>query len=437
MSKRILSFDEFLTENDMKSAKLFNVASIGYIPALILEGGAAGHMMHPFDDNSLTFGDFKKIVDGALQGKLDFEEQPTEKTDGQNLFVTIKDGKAHFARNKGQMISPIDLRGITNMFSDHPSGGVRDTFTLAAQDLASALEKLKDQSVFNDGKSFINLELIYSSNANVINYDRDVIQFHGVSHTDGEGNIINVDGSLAPKIVKQLESIKAHIQNTFTIIPPQILKIAKDVNFDDRVNYYYKKIEALKKVYNLQDTDEVSRYHDEWWKNLINKDFSNLTDDVKHGLLLRWAYNDKKTLGIKDIKKMVDDSQMKAIKDYDSPKNIKAKQKENMRPFEDLFLELGSDVLKNVANFVAANPKKEMQRLHTQIRSEASKIKKNGDLSQIERVERELARLERIGGVESIMPTEGLVFKLNGKLFKLTGTFAAINQLMGIIKYGR
>ena len=224
MSKRILSFDEFLTENDMKSAKLFNVASIGYIPALILEGGAAGHMMHPFDDNSLTFGDFKKIVDGALQGKLDFEEQPTEKTDGQNLFVTIKNGKAHFARNKGQMISPLDLKGITNMFVDHPSGGVRDTFTLAAQDLASALEKLKDQSIFNDGKSFINLELIYSSNANVINYDRDVIQFHGVSHTDGEGNITGVDGSIAPKIVKQLESIKAHIQNTFTK-PIQILTI--------------------------------------------------------------------------------------------------------------------------------------------------------------------------------------------------------------------
>ena len=116
MSTRILSFDEFLNENDIKDAKLFNVASIGYIPALILEGGAAGHMMHPFNDNSLTFGDFKKIVDGALQGKLDFEEQPTEKTDGQNLFVTIKNGKAHFARNKGQMISPLDLKGIKNMF---------------------------------------------------------------------------------------------------------------------------------------------------------------------------------------------------------------------------------------------------------------------------------------------------------------------------------
>ena len=51
--------------------------------------------------------------------------------------------------------------------------------------------------------------------------------------------------------------------------------------------------------------------------------------------------------------------------------------------------------------------------------------------------EAELERLNRIGGIESIIPTEGLVFKYNGKIYKLTGTFAAINQLMGIIKYGR
>ena len=50
---------------------------------------------------------------------------------------------------------------------------------------------------------------------------------------------------------------------------------------------------------------------------------------------------------------------------------------------------------------------------------------------------KELERLERIGGVESIIPTEGIVFVYKGKTMKLTGTFAAINQLMGIIKYGR
>jgi hypothetical protein len=78
-----------------------------------------------------------------------------------------------------------------------------------------------------------------------------------------------------------------------------------------------------------------------------------------------------------------------------------------------------------------------MQRLHTQIRNESDKIKKGGGEAQIAKVEAELARLDRIGGIESIIPTEGIVFVYKGKTMKLTGTFAAINQLMGIIKYGR
>ena len=77
-----------------------------------------------------------------------------------------------------------------------------------------------------------------------------------------------------------------------------------------------------------------------------------------------------------------------------------------------------------------------MQRLHNQIRTAAEGIKKTGGEAQIAKVEAELARLDRIGGIESIIPTEGLVFVYKGKTMKLTGTFAAINQLMGIIKYG-
>ena len=71
------------------------------------------------------------------------------------------------------------------------------------------------------------------------------------------------------------------------------------------------------------------------------------------------------------------------------------------------------------------------------IEAQASKIKKTGGVEQIKKVEAELARLGRIGGIESIFPTEGIVFKYKGKIYKLTGTFAAINQLLGLIKYGR
>tara|TARA_Y100000389_G_scaffold182303_1_gene198796 strand:+ start:1148 stop:2416 length:1269 start_codon:yes stop_codon:yes gene_type:complete len=402
---------------------------------LLLEGGAAGHMMHPFDDNSLTFADFKILVDSALDGKLDFEEQPTEKTDGQNLLVTVRDGEVLFSRNKGQMVNPLTLDGIINMFKDHASEGVKNTFTLAAKDLAKALSSLKDISMFNNGKSFMNMELIYSANQNVINYDRDIIQFHGIIHTDGKGNEVSKDNKIASSLAKTLSDVNANIQDTFSIIPPQVLKIAKDINFDKRSSYYYKKINLLRDAYNLKDSDEVKMYHEAWWKEQIQKEFPNLTDELKEGLLKRWAYNDKKSLNMRSLAKIVDSSQVSSIKEYD--KNSKKKWKENILPFENLFLELGSDVLKNVSNFVAANPEKEKQRLHTQIKKEAESIKQNGDISQITKVEKELKRLQGIGGIESIIPTEGLVFKYKGKMFKLTGTFAAINQLMGIIRYGR
>ena len=420
------TFSEFLTENLQANGS----------ENFLFEGGAAGHMMHPFDDHSLTFGDFKKIVNSALQGGLDFEQQPAEKTDGQNLFASVKDGEAIFSRNKGQLIAPLGLSGIIDMFTDHASALVEETYITAAKDLAAALPKIKDLSVFNEGKSFLNMELMFTKNPNVINYDRgNLIQFHGIVHTDGQGNIIGESQKVGTELAKAVKDVGADIQSTYTIIPPQILKLARDVNFDVRVAYYEKKIDTLRDTYGLADTDEVKMYHESWWRNEIEKNFSDLDPSIKEGLLLRWAYLDKKTLNMRDIKKAINPEQAKAVKDYDAQRN--KKYKENILPFENLFLELGSDILKNASNFVAASPDEEKARLQNQIRTEADKIKKNGDLKQIEKVEKELQRLEGVGGIEAIVPAEGIVFKYNGKLFKLTGAFAAINQLMGIIKYGR
>ncbi len=420
------TFSEFLTENLQANGS----------ENFLFEGGAAGHMMHPFDDHSLTFGDFKKIVNSALQGGLDFEQQPAEKTDGQNLFASVKDGEAIFSRNKGQLIAPLGLSGIIDMFTDHASALVEETYITAAKDLAAALPKIKDLSVFNEGKSFLNMELMFTKNPNVINYDRgNLIQFHGIVHTDGQGNITGESQKVGTELAKAVKDVGADIQSTYTIIPPQILKLARDVNFDVRVAYYEKKIDTLRDTYGLADTDEVKMYHESWWRNEIEKNFSDLDPSIKEGLLLRWAYLDKKTLNMRDIKKAINPEQAKAVKDYDAQRN--KKYKENILPFENLFLELGSDILKNASNFVAASPDEEKARLQNQIRTEADKIKKNGDLKQIEKVEKELQRLEGVGGIEAIVPAEGIVFKYNGKLFKLTGAFAAINQLMGIIKYGR
>jgi hypothetical protein len=423
-------FEQFVSEK----------LNINFNESLILEGGAAGHMAHPFDDKSLTFADFKNLIEAGLSGELNFEEDATEKTDGQNVFATIQDGQVKFARNKGELISPMDLQTFKQKFDGHASAMVEETFKFAAEDLANALIKLPlkiQEETFENGLNWMNMELIYSKNPNVIYYDRDVIQFHGIKKTDGKGNIIDEDNKPASAIAKALEDVKANVGKTFTIIPPQIIKIGKDINFDQNKAKFIKKVEELQDTYNLTDADEVSRYHEMWWRDQINSFFPDAPQDIKEGLLLRWAYDDKKTLNIRDLEKMgLSKEQADAVKKFDK-EDVKKKYKENIRPFEDLFLELGSIILKNASNFVAANPSAEMQRLHTQIRTEADKIKVGGDIAQINKVMSELERLDRIGGIESIVPTEGIVFVYKGKTYKLTGTFAAINQLMGIIKYGR
>lgn len=429
--RKILTYQEFVVEK-------YN--AVHENTQLILEGGAAGHMSHPFDNNNLTFGDFKTLIDACLRGELNFEEEPTEKTDGQNLWATIQDGEVKFARNTGETMNPMDLGQFKNKFEGHASQMVQATFQLAAQDLADLLIKLpkdKQEQYFQNGKNFMNMELIYSQNPNVIHYDVDAIQFHGIIETDGQGNKTGDQPNSGSELAKILKDVNANIGKTFTVIPPQIVKLGKDVYFDINKAKFIKKLEVLQNKYALSDGDPVSKYHEMWWREQIDDTFPAAPQNVKDGLMLRWAFEDKKTLNMRSLEKEgLSKEQADAVKKFDK-EDAKKKWKENIRPFEDLFLELGSIVLKNASNFVAANPSEEAQRLQSELRREADKVKANGDLSQIDKVESELSRLERIGGLESILPTEGIVFRYKGHTYKLTGTFAALNQLMGLIKYAR
>ena len=65
-------------------------------------GGVFGHMSHIYDNPYMTFGQIKDVMNKASAGEL----RGTEKTDGQNLFVSynIKDGTVREARNKGRRV---------------------------------------------------------------------------------------------------------------------------------------------------------------------------------------------------------------------------------------------------------------------------------------------------------------------------------------------
>jgi hypothetical protein len=59
-------------------------------------------------------------------------------------------------------------------------------------------------------------------------------------------------------------------------------------------------------------------------------------------------------------------------------------------------------------------------------------VEAKGDEKQIEKLRLELQRLNDVGGFEKIVPNEGIVFSYNNFTMKLTGSFASLNQLLGI-----
>ena len=143
---------------------------------LLLMGGAYGHMSHPFDDKDLTFGDLKKIITLGLSGQLNREDNVTEKTDGQNLMVSWRDGKLIAARNKGHLKNKgktaLDIKAVESKFKGR--GSIRDAFVYAMRDLSKAigaLSKKQQDKIFGQGSKFMSLEVMWPASENVVNYD--------------------------------------------------------------------------------------------------------------------------------------------------------------------------------------------------------------------------------------------------------------------------
>ena len=48
-----------------------------------------------------------------------------------------------------------------------------------------------------------------------------------------------------------------------------------------------------------------------------------------------------------------------------------------------------------------------------------------------------LNKIKAIGGMQAIVPTQGIVFTYKGNTYKLTGVFAPLNQITGMLKFSR
>jgi hypothetical protein len=397
---------------------------------LLLEGGAYGHMSHPFDDMDLTFGDLKNIITGALNGDLGVVR---EKTDGQALAISWKNGRLIAARNKGHLANggarAMGIEDVASKFAGR--GGLTDAYNYAMKDLSAAISALSEaqrKKIFNEGKCFMNLEVIWPQSVNVIPYGQALLVFHNTTCYDENGVAIGGDQGASSMLAGMIKQVNADVQSKYTIQGPPITEIPKSEDLSSKQGKYISKLKKLQSEFGLNDGDNVALYHQSWWENFIDKKAPVKVDKLtKEALIRRWAFGDKgfrlNTISNPELQKWAMDN---------DKVNVPKQQKDNIKPFEEIFLGVGADVLDFVSSVLTVHPEKAIRSIKQKFKSVAADVRGSGDVAKIQKLKAELKRLNQLGGIERIVAAEGLVFFYNGKTYKLTGTFAPLNQILGL-----
>ena len=409
---------------------------------LLLEGGAAGHLAHPFEDADLKFSDMKEMINRGLIGGLDKEGPVSEKLDGQNIAFSVKNGKIVFARNKGHVKNSgenaLDVDGITKQFAGR--GGIEKAFSGAAEDLHTAVTKLGDKEVkqmFGNGSKFMSLEIILPDTTNVIPYDKSVLIMHNTIQYDKEGNEVGRSTDDANKFASAVQKVGASQQKTFGIEGPKTITFsdADSKEFEKKAKEYSEQLSKLQKQYGLSDKSKLEDYRKKWWENKIDSEVKStgikLSNSEKKGLIKRWADGDK-SFGVKNFG---NDESKKWFKNFEDNKLVSA-QKQMIKPVENVFLNVGAQTLKRVTNFLASNNPGAGDKLKKETLTAIKAIKDSKDTDKIAKLQIELERLNSIG-MDKIVPSEGIVFQYGGKPYKFTGAFAPINQINGTFKFDK
>jgi hypothetical protein len=434
---------------------------------VIEEGGAYGHMMNVHEDYTLQFEDLQRIIKQALTGGIKGEVK--EKTDGQALAVSHRANRVIFARNKGHYRdfgknAIKGAKGIASFFGEHPNDNVKEAFTFAAKDLEKAILALSDrqkQLLFADGKRWINVEVIWPATVNVIPYNHELLVLHNFREYDQDGNTVDGDfdeyGRMMAGMVKQ---INQDVQDKFTITSMPIVKLPEMKNFESSMGEYLGMINSLMSQHDLSAGDNIGDYWVSYMSQVLltgAREFGyNIQQDTLRSIAYRWAfkmltpgkrpkdYNSLALNRLPDLRNIVDNKEfIQWVGATERGGELKTHYNQMIDPLKTLFLKLGVELNKNIANLLTLNPSQAVQEIRQGIEEVTRDIEASGDLSLMDKLQHELKMINKLGGLDNIVPSEGLTFtytpdgETEPRIYKFTGIFAPVNQILGSLKFSR
>lgn len=370
--------------------------------------GAYGHINHIYECDKLTFKNLKDIING-LQTKT---IKLFEKYDGQNLMVTIKNRQVLCARNKGTLMNPMTLAQLCNMYSGRSE--VLDSFVRAFIDMSDLLIDSLDHQFFEDGKVFINIEIINQNTRNIIYYDnRNYLILTDIIRVDSDGNIL---GKVDKSNLQFLSTQLPFQGNTYLI--DHYNEIDYNLNCQDVIN----------DINNYMDLNEITDSDlliAPWVRFLMIKiDSLKITPSQKKALVDRWVYGDK------SVKLVYANYGMaySYISLYEKEEMLIDKNNV-MLDLKKLITDLSLCILKNITGSLSdINNVTPIIDYYINCLDLCEK----GNIN----IDKHL-NLIKLYDIKNILNIEGVVFNYNDHQLKLTGLFAPINQICGIHKYTR
>ena len=398
-------------------------------------GGVAGGMAHLYNDPSLSFNDIKKILSAASRGEI----EGTEKTDGYNIYLGYVEGKARAARNKGDMAKGgMDFGTLAaREFKGGPE--VRKVYLDAFRAYSMALDTLSEKellSIFGEnGEVFYNTEIQGPSASNVVNYDANVLSIHPTGHKeyDEETNqlkLVNTANNSAA-LDKVIDRFEEKLQDEdFSVRRTAALKLNKlDSDYD--LNIALNKMEKAGFTGNMT----IGEYLEANILEYLNQKLAYLADNLKQAVVDRILRKDG-ALGIPQITKGMPKPEKEKISAF--IKYGPALIKKYTYPLEDAIHDFSVELLRGLQSAYILDNEAQVEELKKEV-AEAIKTLRDysgpGAEEAHEILFQQLKKLKHHDNINTAV--EGFVFQIGDQVYKFTGNFAPVNQLLGLFRYGR
>ena len=399
-------------------------------------GGVAGHMAHLSEDTDLTF---KEIVD--ILGKVAAADikNATEKVDGQNLFLTVDNsGEVRTARNAGD----IKKGGMTtdeyiSKWIGHPA---ENAFTNGFKAISAALRKLSPEdieAIFADGQRYVNMEIMYPNNPNIILYSTPNVVLHGLQYFGDEEETPEMRQETKKKFSKLASMIDGATEQVgkeqWSVNGPKLVAL-KNIADGTALKDVTSKIESFASPVGMDATvgDYVKLVVEQY------ADSVGLPKDITEKLVTLMLDPEKakeQGLSVVQLKKGLPKELQKTVSNLGSKTKSRKYISSVLKPLEVAISDFAIEVLRGVKSYFVSDNDKEVARMRDELEQSIAYLKNlqaSGDEKMGELVDQQLAKLGNIENLASSM--EGVVFEYppgSDKIYKLTGAFAMANQIIG------